>query len=91
MNMLASKSKHFNELPTNYIIIAVVSNDSLSVMVAHKSTKTESQCYQLVDLIRETIDLLKVELKGKQEAMYYSVSELLQIDQFSYRFQKLKD
>ena len=89
--MLASKSKHFNELPTNYIIIAVVPNDSLSVMVAHKSTKTESQCYQLVDLIRETIDLLKVELKGKQEAMYYSVSELLQIDQFYYRFQKLKD
>ena len=89
--MLASKSKHFNELPTNYIIIAVVSNDSLSVMVAHKSTKTESQCYQLVDLIRETIDLLKVELKGKQEAMYYSVSELLQINQFYYRFQKLNN
>ena len=89
--MLASKSKHFNELPTNYIIIAVVSNDSLSVMVAHKSRKTESQCYQLVDLIHETIDLLKVELKGKQEAMYYSVSELLQIDQFYYRFQKLNN
>ena len=38
----------------------------MSVTVAHKSTEAESERYQLVGSLREIVDLLKVELKGKQ-------------------------
>ena len=55
-----------NELSADYIDIPGGSNDGLSVTVAHKSTETESECYQLVSSLRETIDLLKIELKDKQ-------------------------
>ena len=58
-----------SQLSADYIDIAVGSNDGLSVTVAHKSTDTESDCYQLVGSLRETIDLLKVELKDKQAAI----------------------
>lgn len=34
--------------------------------VAHKTTENEFECYQLVGSLRETIDLLMVELKDKQ-------------------------
>ena len=55
-----------NELSANYVYIAVGSNNSLSDTVAHKSRETESECFQLVGSLHETIDLLKVELKDKQ-------------------------
>ena len=55
-----------NELSANYIDIAVGSNNSLSDTVAHKSTETESECFQLVGSLHETTDLLKIELKDKQ-------------------------
>ena len=51
------------------------SNDALSVTIAHKSTETESECYQPVGSHRETIDLLKVELKDKQA----TINDLLDI------------
>ena len=54
-----------NQLSADYIDIAVGSNDEFSVTIAHKSTETESEYYQLVGSLRETIDLLKVELKDK--------------------------
>lgn len=44
MNILTSKLK----LSAYYINIAVGSNDGLSVIVARKSTETDSECYQLV-------------------------------------------
>ena len=50
-----------NELSANYIDIAVGSNNSLPDTVAHKSTETESECFQLVSSLHETIDFLKVE------------------------------
>ena len=60
-----------NELiiSTNYIYIAVGSNNGFSYTVAHKSTKTESECYQLIGSLWKTIDLLKTELKDKQAAL----------------------
>ena len=54
-----------NQLSADYINIAVGPNDVFSVMVVRKSAGTEFECYQLVDSLRETIDLLKVELKDK--------------------------
>ena len=42
------KTQTCNELSADYVDITVGSNDELSVTVAHKSTWTESECYQLV-------------------------------------------
>ena len=56
-----------NELFADYINIVVGSNDGLSVTVEHKSMGTKSECYQLVCWHHETIDLLKVGLKDKQQ------------------------
>ena len=63
------KTQTCNKLSADYIDIAVGSNDGLPVTVAHKSMETKSECYQLVGSLRETIDLLKVELKDKQAAI----------------------
>lgn len=65
------KTQAFNELiiSTNYIDIAVGSNNGFSYTVAHKSTETESECYQLVGSLHETINFLKIEIKDKQAAL----------------------
>ena len=65
------KTQAFNELiiSTNYIYIAVGSNNGFSDTVAHNSTETESECYELVGSLHETINLLKIELKHKQAAL----------------------
>ena len=44
----------------------VGTNDDLFVMVANKGTETESDCYQLIATLHETISLLKDELRNKQ-------------------------
>ena len=55
-----------HKLSKDYIDTAIGSSKGLFVTVAHKSTETESEFYQLIDSLRETIDLLMVELKEKQ-------------------------
>ena len=67
MNMLAAKTQTCNELSMDYNETAVGSTDGLSVTVAQKSMKTESECYQQVGSLRQrySFDLLKVELKDK--------------------------
>ena len=47
----------------DYIDIAAGPNNGLSAMVAHKSTETESECYQLVVSLCETIDFLRTKPK----------------------------
>ena len=69
-----------NELSEDYINIAVGSNDGLSATVAHKSKETESECYQLVDLLRETTDLLKVGIKDKRA----TINNLINIIKISH-------
>ena len=59
------KTQTCNEPSADYIGIAVGFNDSLSVTNADKGTEAESECYLLAGSLRETIDLLKVVLKGK--------------------------
>ena len=44
----------------------VGTNDNLFVMVANKDTETDSDCHQLIGTLRETISLLKDELRNKQ-------------------------
>ena len=55
-----------HKLSKDYIDIAIGPNKGLFVTVPHKSTEIEFEFYQLVDSLRETIDLLMVELKEKQ-------------------------
>ena len=43
----------------------VGTNDNLFVMVANKDTETDSDCHQLIGTLRETISLLKDELRNK--------------------------
>ena len=61
-----SKIQTCNKLSADYIGIEVGYNDSLSVTLSDKSTAIESECYQLIGSLVETIYLLKIELKGKQ-------------------------
>ena len=49
-----------------YIDSEVGTNDGLFVTVANKGTKTDSECHQLIGTLRETISLLKDELRNKQ-------------------------
>ena len=41
-------------------------NDDLFIMVVNKGTETDSNCHQLIGTVRETISLLKDELRNKQ-------------------------
>ena len=51
---------------TEYVDSWVGTNDDLFVMVENKSTETDSDCHQLIGTLRETISLLKDELRSKQ-------------------------
>ena len=44
----------------------VGTNDNLFLMMANKGTETDSDCHQLIATLRETISLLKDELRNKQ-------------------------
>ena len=47
-------------------ILGLGTNDDLFLMVANKGTETDSDCHQLIATLRETISLLKDELRNKQ-------------------------
>ena len=51
---------------TEYVDSWVGTNDDLFAMVENKSTETDSDCHQLIGTLRETISLLKDELRSKQ-------------------------
>ena len=51
---------------TEYVDSGVGTNDDLFVMVAITGTGTDSDCHQLIATLRETIFLLKDELRNKQ-------------------------
>ena len=51
---------------TEYVDSGVGTNDDLFVMVANKGTEIDSDCHQLIATLRETISLLKDELRNKQ-------------------------
>ena len=51
---------------TEYVDSRVATNDDLFAMVANKGTETDSDCHQLIGILRETIALLKDELRNKQ-------------------------
>ena len=51
---------------TEYVDSGVGTNDNLFVMVAITGTGTDSDCHQLIATLRETIFLLKDELRNKQ-------------------------
>ena len=51
---------------TEYVDSGVGTNDDLFVMVANKGTETDSDCHQLIARLRETILLLRDELRNKQ-------------------------
>ena len=51
---------------TEYVYSGVGTNDDLFVMVANKARETDSDCHQLIATLRETISLLKYELRNKQ-------------------------
>ena len=55
---------------TEYMHSGVGTNDDLFAMVANKGTKTDSDCHQLIATLRETISLLKDELRNKQVTIY---------------------
>ena len=49
-----------------YVNSGVVTNDDLFVTVANNGTEINSECHQLIGKLRETISLLKDELRHKQ-------------------------
>ena len=51
---------------TEYVDSGVGTNDDLFLMVANKGTETDSDCHQFIATLRETIFLLKDELRNKQ-------------------------
>ena len=53
-------------LALKHIGSRVGTNDDLFAMVANKGTETDSDCHQLIGTLRETISLLKDELRNKQ-------------------------
>ena len=53
-------------LALKHIGSRVGTNDDLFAMVANKGTETASDCHQLIGTLRETIALLKDELRNKQ-------------------------
>ena len=46
--------------------IGVGTNDDLFVMMTNKGTETDSNCHQLIGIIRKTMSFLKDELMNKQ-------------------------
>ena len=46
--------------------IGVGTNDNLFVMMTNKGTETDSNCHQLIGIIRKTMSFLKDELMNKQ-------------------------
>ena len=48
-----------------YVDSRVGTNDNLFVMVANKGSETDSDCHQLIGTLRESISLLKDELRNK--------------------------
>ena len=48
-----------------YVDSEVGTNDDLFVTVANKGTETDSNCHQLIGTLRETVSLLKDELRNK--------------------------
>ena len=51
---------------TEYVDSGVGTNGNLFLMMANKGTETDSDCHQLIATLRETISLLKDELRNKQ-------------------------
>ena len=51
---------------TEYVDSGIGTNDDIYFMVANKGTETDSDCHQLIGTLRETISLLKDELRNKQ-------------------------
>ena len=51
---------------TEYVDSGLGTNDDLFIMVVNKGTETDSNCHQLIGTVRETISLLKDELRNKQ-------------------------
>ena len=52
-----------------YVDSGVVTNDDLFVTVANNGTEINSECHQLIGKLRETISLLKDELRHKLVAI----------------------
>ena len=52
-----------------YVNSGVVTNDDLFVTVANNGTEINSECHQLIGKLRETISLLKDELRHKLVAI----------------------
>ena len=51
---------------TEYVDFGIGTNDDIYFMVANKGTENDSDCHQLIGTLRETISLLKDELRNKQ-------------------------
>ena len=51
---------------TEYVDSGVGTNGDLFVIAANKGTETDSDCHQFIGILRETISLLKDELRNKQ-------------------------
>ena len=49
----------------------------LFVMMANKGTETDSDCHQLIATLRETISLLKDELRNKQVTKQVQLTHIL--------------
>ena len=58
-----------------YVDSEVGTNDDLFVTVANKGTETDSNCHQLIGTFRETISLLKDELRNK----YVTIDNLIDV------------
>ena len=63
---VSTETQTGDEISIEYVESGVETNDDLCVMVTNKGTKTDSDCHQLIGTLRETISLLKDELRNKQ-------------------------
>ena len=57
-------------MSAEYVDSGVGTNENLFVTLENKGTETDSDCHQLKGTLRETISLLKVQLRNKQVTIY---------------------
>ena len=78
---------------TEYVDSGVGTNDDLFVMVAKKDkgTETDSDCHQLISTLRETISLLKDELRNKQVTIDNLIGIIKNFTVFENKYKRNKE
>ena len=66
MECVSIETKTGDVSSAEYVGSVIGINDDLFLTVANKGTEADIECHQMISILRETISLLKDELRNKQ-------------------------